>query len=164
MHSCCSTHTPCKYLHTPVISYLPLAPVPFLPRYFLVTRLNANFSFPKHLGHSLQKSPFLQSDLVLYPGPHILWHLCVVSAVELCLEFGKAGKRRWSQFVEGRGHPAHLGFCLPELFLHFPGSTNIKAILFQAWRVTDSSPLSCCCPDDSVCSASFISLSKRKGD
>lgn len=64
-----------KYLHTPVISYLPLAPVPFSSRYFPVTRLNAKFSFPKHLGHSLQKFPFLQSEGLPWP-PDTLTFVC----------------------------------------------------------------------------------------
>lgn len=57
-----------------------------------------------------------------------------------------------------------MGFCLPELSLHFPGSIDIKAILFQAWCVTDYSHLSCCFPDDCVCSASFISLREKEID
>ena len=86
-----------KYLHTQGTSF-PLTTVPFSSIYFKVTRLNANFSLLKHLGHFLPEFPFLQGDLVLYPCAQTR----VISSVELCLEFQEAGGRRWSQSLGKR--------------------------------------------------------------
>lgn len=90
-----------QYLHTRVTSCLP-CPGTFYFHIFWNDKVQLKLSLSKHVGHFLPEFPFLQSDLVLYPCPQMIWHVCIVSDVELCLRFQEAGEQRWSQSL-GKG-------------------------------------------------------------
>lgn len=140
-----------KHLHTQVASSFPLPPVPFSIIYFRMTRFSANCPLLKHLGHFLPKVPFLQSDLVLSPCAQTRWHLCVVSGVELCLEFQEAGERRWSQSLGTREEEWHLcGVLSSSSSSIFLVPSESRPFSFRPSAVTGCPHLSCCCPEDSV--------------